>query len=35
MRDRFRHLRNDVIDRNWHRNPVIGRPLHWLGKHLP
>ena len=35
LRDRFRHLRSGVIDRNWHRNPVIGRPLRWLGKHLP
>jgi hypothetical protein len=35
MRDRFRHLRRRVIDRNWHRHPVLGPPLRWLGKHLP
>lgn len=35
MRERFRHLRRRVTDRNWHRRPVLGRPLRWLGKHLP
>ena len=35
MRDRFRHLRRDVRDRNWHQHPVFGRPLRWLGKYLP
>ena len=35
MRDRFRRLRRGVIDRQWHRQPLIGRPLRWLGKHLP
>ena len=35
LRDRFRHLRRGVIDRDWHRLPVVGRPLRWLGKHLP
>ena len=35
IRDRFRHLRRSVIDRNWHRRPVLGRPLRCLGKHLP
>jgi hypothetical protein len=35
MRDRFRHIRRRVIERNWHRHPVLGPPLRWLGKHLP
>src|SRR5262249_3880351 len=35
VRDRFRNLRRRVIDRNWHRPPVLGRPLRWLGRHLP
>jgi hypothetical protein len=35
MRDRVRHLRRGLIDRNWHRLPVIGRPLRWLGRHVP
>jgi hypothetical protein len=35
MRDRFRHLRRGVIHRNWHRHPLFGRPLRWLGRHLP
>ena len=35
MRDRFRRLRRAVIDRNWHRDPVLGRPLRWLGRRLP
>lgn len=34
-RDRFRSLRRDVIRRDWHRHPVLGRPLRWLGRHLP
>jgi hypothetical protein len=36
---RFRHVmrraRNKVIQRDLHRHPVFGRPLRWLGKHLP
>lgn len=35
LRDLFRHLRRDVVDRGWHRHPVLGRPLRWLGRHLP
>jgi hypothetical protein len=35
MRGRFRQLRRAVIHRNWHRHPVLGRPLRWLGRHLP
>lgn len=34
-RDRSRRLRRGVIDRGWHRHPVFGRSLRWLGKHLP
>lgn len=35
VRDRFRKLRRAVIDRGWHRSKIIGRPLRWLGNHLP
>jgi hypothetical protein len=35
LRHRFRRLRRDVRHRNWHRHPVFGRPLRWLGSHLP
>jgi hypothetical protein len=35
LRDRFRRLRRGVIDHNWHRHPIVGRPLRWLGRHLP
>ena len=35
MRDRFRQVRREVLDHNWHRHPVFGRPLRWLGNHLP
>ncbi len=35
VRNRFRHLRRGVIDRQWHRHAVLGRPLRWLGRHLP
>ena len=35
LRDRLRDLRRGVVDRNWHQHRVIGRPLRWLGKHLP
>jgi hypothetical protein len=34
-RDRFRRLRRRVRDRGWHRHPWFGRPLRWLGRHLP
>jgi hypothetical protein len=35
MRGRLRHLRRGVIHRTWHQHPVFGRPLRWLGRHLP
>jgi hypothetical protein len=34
-RDRFRSIRRRVVDRGLHRHPVIGRPLRWIGRHLP
>lgn len=34
-RARLRHVRLRVIHRNWHRHRLFGRPLHWLGRHLP
>jgi hypothetical protein len=34
-RDQLRNARQVVIRREWHRNPVIGRPLRWLGRRLP
>lgn len=35
MRDGLRWCRRVVIDHQWHQRPVIGRPLRWLGRHLP
>jgi hypothetical protein len=35
VRERFRSLRRAVIDRGWHRSKLLGRPLRWLGDHLP
>ena len=35
VRDRLRLARQEVIQRGWHRNRWAGRPLRWLGKHLP
>ena len=35
VRGQIRTVRHGVIDRNWHRHRVVGRPLRWLGKHLP
>ena len=34
-RDQLRAVRQVVIRRGWHRTPVIGGPLRWLGRHLP
>jgi hypothetical protein len=34
-RDRLRAARRGVIQRGWHRSPLIGRPLRWIGRHLP
>lgn len=34
-RNRFRQLRRRVVQRGWHNNRLLGRPLRWLGKHLP
>jgi hypothetical protein len=35
LRDGLRWGRQVVIERQWHQRPVIGRPLRWLGRHLP
>lgn len=34
-RDRFRNLRQAVVDRGWYHGKLIGRPLRWLGRRLP
>lgn len=34
-RDRFRGVRNAVVQRGWHQSSLIDRPLRWLGSHLP
>lgn len=34
-RDGLRKLRRMVMRHGWHQQPFIGRPLRWLGKHLP
>ncbi|WP_322761875.1 hypothetical protein [Frankia sp. Cr2] len=35
LRDGLRGGRRLVIQRHWHQNRVIGRPLRWLGRRLP
>jgi len=35
VHDQLRAARQLVIRRGWHRAPVIGRPLRWLGRRLP
>jgi hypothetical protein len=35
VRDQLRAARELVIRRGWHRTPLIGRPLRWLGRRLP
>jgi hypothetical protein len=35
LRDALRSGRRVVMDHHWHRRPVIGRPLRWLGRYLP
>jgi hypothetical protein len=34
-RDGFRSVRRAVVHRGWHRSPLIGAPLRWLGRYLP
>jgi hypothetical protein len=34
-RDRLRYARQKVIEKGWHRHPLIGRPLRWLGRYTP
>lgn len=35
IRDRARLARQKVTQRGWHERRLIGRPLRWLGRHLP
>jgi hypothetical protein len=35
VRDQLRGLHKTVVQRGWHHNRLIGRPLRWLGKHTP
>ena len=34
-RDQARAVRRAVIERGWHRSPLLGGPLRWLGKRMP
>ena len=34
-RDGLRDVRRMVLRRRWHQRPVVGRPLRWLGRHVP
>jgi hypothetical protein len=34
-RDGMRQGREWVVEHGLHRNPVLGPPLRWLGRHLP
>jgi hypothetical protein len=34
-RDRFRNVRQAVVDRGWHRSRVVDGPLRWIGNQLP
>lgn len=34
-RDRFRNVRQAVVNRGWHRSRLFGGPLRWLGNRLP
>jgi hypothetical protein len=34
-RQAFRRVRRAVMQQGWHRHPLVGRPLRWLGRHLP
>ena len=35
LRDGLRAARGAVMQRHLHQQPIIGRPLRWLGRHLP
>ena len=35
VKDELRAARGKVIERGWHRKPVIGNALRRLGRHLP
>ena len=34
-RDGLRAARRMAMRRQWHRKPIVGRPLRWLGRRLP
>jgi hypothetical protein len=34
-RGRLRQARRNVIQKGWHRHPLVGRPLRWLGRYMP
>jgi hypothetical protein len=34
-RDQLRRIRQAVMQRGWQHSRFLGRPLRWLGKHLP
>jgi hypothetical protein len=34
-RNQFRSIRQTVIHHGWHRSPIIGASLRWIGKRLP
>jgi hypothetical protein len=34
-RNAFRQVRQGVMRRGWHRKPIVGNWIRWLGKHLP
>lgn len=35
VRDELRSVRRRVVQQGWHRLPVVGPGLRWLGRHLP
>ena len=34
-RDVVRRARRGVVGRGWHRSPIFGRPVTWIGRRLP
>jgi hypothetical protein len=35
VRDVLRAARRTVMKRGWHQQPIISRPLRWLGRRIP
>jgi hypothetical protein len=35
VRAGFRKVRRTVVDHGWHQSALIGKPVRWLGRHLP